>query len=183
MVLFGCGVACNILYPFTESYLPVVIYKLINVTFVPYLYVYLIGIFVYIHRAKALKILKKLFWFLLGIYIVWSAINGTLFNFSLGHYTNIITGILVCLLTLSGGYYFGKHRLKHDYSYSIYLYHMIVINVLVVLGLTEQNISIAYTYVVTILLSIVSVRWIEPNGARALKKLLNSRVFTKNSNR
>ena len=32
---------------------------------------------------------------------------------------NIVTGVFVCVLTLSAGYFLGNHKFKKDYSYSI----------------------------------------------------------------
>lgn len=63
----------------------------------------------------------------------------------------------MCILTLSAGYYFGNHRLKHDYSYSIYLYHMVVINVLVMMDIRESTLALVLTYLITIAFSVFSV--------------------------
>ena len=164
--------ACNVLFQLLKPYLPVIVFKLINVTFIPYVYIYLIGMFVYTYRQKIIPKLSNVFWLIAIVYALWSVLNGMLFKFKVGHYVNIISGVLICLLTLSGGYYFGRHRLKHDFSYSIYLYHMIVINVLVVIGIKENIQSMVLTYVFTSLFACFSVFVIEKYGAKLCKMIL-----------
>lgn len=124
---------------------------LFTVTFLPYLYIYLIGVFVYVYRDKILPKLKKCFLPLVALYVVWCIINMHI-GFSSGHYANIISGSFVCILTISAGYYFGNHRLKYDFSYSLYLYHMIV-----TLGITETWYSMVSAYLLTGVLSALSL--------------------------
>lgn len=147
------------------------VFKLLNVTFIPYLYIYLIGMFVYTFRQELIPKLNRLFWPLLMTYIAWSFANGMFFKFNTGHYVNIVSGVLICLLTLSGGYYLGKHRFKYDFSYSIYLYHMIVINVLTIVGINENVQSLVFTYIFTMLFSCLSVFVIEKKGTKLCKAI------------
>lgn len=164
LILMGGSIVCNVIFAWMKPYLPTMVFKLINVTFIPYLYIYLIGMFAYTFRQKLIPKLSRLFWPILMAYIAWSLANGVFFDFNVGHYVNIVSGVFICLLTLSGGYYFGKHRFKYDFSYSIYLYHMIVINVLTIVGIKENVQSFVLTYVFTMLLSCLSVFGIEKQG-------------------
>ena len=170
LILMG-GIACNVIFSWMKPYLPSMVFKLINVTFIPYLYIYLIGMFAYTFRQELMPKLSRLFWVLMA-YTAWSFANGVFFNFNAGHYVNIVSGVFICLLTLSGGYYFGKHRIKYDFSYSVYLYHMIVINVLTIVGIKENVQSIVLTYVFTMLLSCLSVFEIEKQGKKLFEKVL-----------
>lgn len=171
LIMIGCGIACNILFPLTERLMPATLFKLINVTFIPYLYIYLIGIFIYTYRNKMIPVLKRFFIPLLIAYIVWCFINTFLIHFKPGHYINIVSGLFLSILTLGAGYYFGNHRLKHDFSYSIYLYHMIVINALLVLGIKENIAALLLTYLITLLFSFLSVYIIEKNARIILNRL------------
>ena len=161
----------NILFSFTKDFLSEFIFKLINVTFLPYLYIYLIGVFVYVHRDKIIPTLKKGFWLIVALYVVWCIINMHI-GFSLGHYANIISGSFVCVLTISAGYYFGNHRLQYDFSYSLYLYHMIIINVLAILGITGTWYSMVIVYLFTGVLSALSVFFVEGRGKKAIEKMI-----------
>lgn len=168
----GGGIACNVIFAWMKPYIPPMVFKLINVTFIPYLYIYLIGMFAYTFKQKLIPKLSKLFWAILIAYVIWSYVNGTFFKFSVGHYVDIVSGLLICLLTLSGGYYFGKHRFKYDFSYSIYLYHMVIINVLVIVGMKGNIRSVGLTYAFTVLFSCLSIFIIEKWGKKLLGKVL-----------
>lgn len=100
----------------------------------------------------------------MGIYFVWVIINSQLLvkqGIQIGHYSDFVTGILFCLLVLSGAYYWGRHRLKNDFSYGYYLYHMIVINALVMLGYRGKVISLILTLMITGVLAVLSFFFIE----------------------
>lgn len=90
----------NILYPFSEAFIPTIVYKLINVTFLPYAYIYWIGIYAYTFKDKLIPKLKKYFWYLLGGYMIWCVLNDTVLHLSFGHYCNIVSGVFICMLTL-----------------------------------------------------------------------------------
>lgn len=167
----GGGIACNVIFSWMKPYLPSLVFKLINVTFIPYLYIYQFGMFAYTFRQELMPKLSRLFWPILTAYIAWSFANGVFFNFNVGHYVNIVSGMFICLLTLSGGYHFGKHRFKYDFSYSIYLYHMIVINVLTIVGINQNVLSVVLTYVFTVLLSCLSVFVIENKGKKFCEEI------------
>ena len=161
----------NILYPFSEAFIPTIVYKLINVTFLPYAYIYWIGIYAYTFKDKLIPKLKKHFWYLLGGYMIWCVLNDTVLHLSFGHYCNIVSGVFICMLTLSAGYYFGNHKFKKDYSYSIYLYHMIVINVLVMFGIKGNMWAIFITYATTLAFSFISTNYVT-KGNKLIRKLL-----------
>ena len=155
------ALALNALFPLTKNFLPEMVYKLINVTFVPYAYYFLIGMVVYIKKETTVPLLTKVFWPMLFCYgVIWWTTDKVVL-FPVGHYTNILVGPFLCLLTLSGAYKFGKIRLRHDLSYSIYLYHMIVINVLVMFGWRRRSPGVLVVLIATFLLSILSFRLIE----------------------
>lgn len=84
-------------------------------------------------------------------YFVWFILDFYLLNIDFGHYTNVITGTMISILTMAGGYRFGRHRIRHEISYGLYIYHMIVINVFVMCGWVE---NIWFMFVV------IAVTWI-----------------------
>lgn len=160
-ILITIGIVLNLSFDSIESYLPSMVYKLINITYIPYAYPFLIGMYCYQRREKIIPILTKGFWPLLLSYIAWIVINSHYLGLMIGHYTNIITGIYVCLLTLSGGYNFGKHRIKWEVSYGLYIYHMIVINVFVMFGLDEKNYLMLTVLAVTWFIALLSYKFVE----------------------
>lgn len=57
----------------------------------------------------------------------------------IGEYVNILSGVCLASLTCVLAYALGrKVRLPFDVSYGIYLYHMIIVNVLVELGMIGE---------------------------------------------
>lgn len=104
MAFFNRGrISCNVIFCLLKPYFPEIVFKLINLTFIPYVYIYLIVMFAYTYRDKIIPKLSDSFYLIAIVYILWSVLNGKLFKFTLGHYVNIVSGVLICLLTLSGG--------------------------------------------------------------------------------
>ena len=79
--------------------------------------------------------LKEYWWTFLLVAVIWSyAIQ---FDINIGLYP--LMGSLLCCATCFGfAYAFPRLNLRTDISYGIYLYHMVVINVFVQLGLTNH---------------------------------------------
>lgn len=102
-------------------------YKLIERSFVPYALWFFIGVFCYLKRQKVLPCLKKLFFPLLILYVILNLLPVKL----PGYYTNIGISILLPLLIIGGGYCLPKIRFRCDLSYGLFLYHWIVLNVIV----------------------------------------------------
>lgn len=147
-----------------------IIQKLSFVSIIPYLFNFLIGSTFYIfwNNLKNLIENKFLLWAL--IYIAYVVILGNVLGYELHAYqmTNIfhlITAILLSLLTLSFAFSFNnlsENLLKHnDISYGIYIYHMLVVNTLVALGMRGELQYFIIVFVVTIILAVISWRIIE----------------------
>lgn len=98
-----------------------------------FLYEFLIGSMVCCHRARLLPILrqKKIAVLLVAGFSTWFF----LYEYCriippFGEMHNAIFGIVIPFVTMSVGYAFGKCRLKFDISYSMYLFHMYAITLL-----------------------------------------------------
>ena len=55
----------------------------------------------------------------------------------IGFYAPISIGLTLPVMIITVAYGLGKHRLKYDISYGMYLYHFIVINALIQLGVGD----------------------------------------------
>ena len=151
----------NVVYPFTANLLPPIVHKLIGVSFIPYAFVFLIGMFVYAKKETVIPFLANNFWKVGGVYAFWCIVNSFIFRVQIGHYTDIITGILIPMVVFAGAYRFGKHKLKHDLSYGIYLYHMIIVNAFYVLGWKNNLFALVVVFIISIVLSFVSCVFVE----------------------
>lgn len=125
------AIILSCVYPFTQTILPRPIYLLIDVTVIPYLYLFLLGSLLYYKRESFGKAITNYWWAVLSAYLLWSHLNYQKRVFAFGTYCDVITGVLLSLLVFSCGYTFGKVRLKTDLSYGIYIYHMVVVNIFV----------------------------------------------------
>lgn len=127
--------ACSIFCRRIEAYIPEILGKLINVTVAPYLYFLVLGMMAWYCRDKLLPILKKYRFAILAGYVLWKlaeiywqfphVLDGVLYN--------TVTTILMAGLIFAFAFC-GKFRMKHDYTYGFYLYHMVFINLAVEFG-------------------------------------------------
>ena len=101
--------------------------KLMERIFCPYALWFFIGVFCYQKRQSVLPVLKRAFFPVLLAYLIFCRIPVEI----PGYYTNIVTGIVLPLLVIGGGYCLPKVRLKCDFSYGMFLYHWLVLNIIV----------------------------------------------------
>lgn len=168
-----CLISC--LYPYSNVILPQKVFLLIDVTPIPYLYVFFIASYFYYHKEKAIDYLTKplVFWILIAIFFVYRTINLLYPFFPYGTYTDIISGTLVCVLTMATAYFFGKKRLSFDISYGIYVYHMVFINMFIqVFGKQIPFIAIV-AVIITIVVAFLSWYFVEKPANKLKEKMLN----------
>ena len=110
---------------------PEIGYKLLQCNLVPFLWIFLIGMCVYYNRNRIIPLIVKLKWVFMAVYLLWQyLVPNSIVKLFDGVRYNLITTLLM-LLMLTGIGFSYKKRLKQDYSYSFYLYHMVVINFII----------------------------------------------------
>lgn len=158
--VFIASLLCTICYPALQGRIPEILYKLLGQTIFPYFILFLIGILVYEFREKVLPTLVR-FWFIpLGLYYI-----VRLFRIDItGTYINPLSGMLLLLTVFALGYKFNRISIKQDYSYGLYLYHMIVVNILlqtkIFSGVWASLTVIVVSMVVSILSGVFTTRLI-----------------------
>lgn len=150
ILIFVLSLPLSIVQPLLEPLLPHNLFRLTGITFLPYLYILLLGMFIYLNFEKVIPLLVKWDYLIILFYIGFSILNNIVIHFEYGAYINIISGIVVCFMTLGTAYKFGKYRLKFDISYGVYIFHMIIVNIFVQKGL----IGATWILWVTIFLSV-----------------------------
>lgn len=111
-----------------------ILYKLVQVSILPYVYFFMIGVFFFYQKNIIEKYLKGNFIFISLIYGLYLAIyNGNVF----GNYISPLQTFILCGLVFSFAYSDAyllvrtRELIKgYDISYGIYIYHMIFINIL-----------------------------------------------------
>ena len=112
----------------TKIYYPEIIYKLLECNFLTFGWIFFLGMFIYHFQEKIIPIIVKIRWIVIVIYIAYQYfVPKSILQFFEGIRYNIITTILLLLMVAGIGFSFNK-RLKRDFSYSFYLYHMVVLN-------------------------------------------------------
>lgn len=104
-----------------------VVAKLIERTCIPYALWFFAGVFCFQKRHSILKVLQISFVPLLFVYLV---IESAISEIP-GYYADIATSLLLPLLTIGCGYCLPAIRLRIDLSYEMFLYHWIVLNVII----------------------------------------------------
>ena len=104
--------------------------KIIERLFLPYALWFFIGVYLYIHREHWIftpSQRNKGIWPFLILFV--------LYKFSpiqaIGYYTDIVTSICLPFITVGLAYKLGNIRIKPDLSYHLFLYHWIILNILV----------------------------------------------------
>lgn len=130
-VIIFTACAIDIVLERTQGFYPTVLYKLLQCNIVPFIWIFLIGMFIYYNRDSLIWGIVKLKWIILVLYCLWQYIvpNDIVILFD-GIRYNLVTTILLVFLVAGFGFSWNK-RLGQDYSYSFYLYHMIVINFII----------------------------------------------------
>ena len=141
--------------------------KLYGVTVFPYLWMFLLGVILCDNRERCLGFLKRAWFPLLAVaYIIIT--SG--YDVRLVHY-GLVAGILSFMGFLGFAYRFPRLNLKVDVSYSVYVYHMVVVNAFVALGLTGSLWYLPLVFAITFLIGYASTKTI---GAFGLRKKTNA---------
>lgn len=106
----------------TDSFLN----KLIERSFLPYAIWFFTGAFLYYHINVLIRLQKYIYPLLIG-YLVLQVLPVSL----PGYYTNIAVSLLCPVLTILTGYQLPPKRLPVDLSYGLFLYHWIILNIIV----------------------------------------------------
>ncbi|SHE74002.1 acyltransferase family protein [Chryseobacterium sp. OV279] len=144
--------------------------KLGGVTVFPYLYNFLFGVLAY-HYWDRIKILvekKMLLW--LAAYMLYINIFGNWMGNDLNSYFlytpyHLISNIFLAFVVLSTAFTFNNTSNKilnhNDISYGVYIFHMLVINVLVQRGLIHSTYYFVLVFIATITLASISWFFVE----------------------
>ena len=159
LVLLAVFSACNIGAYFVATTVGGGIAKIIERLFIAYALWFFVGVFCYVKREQLIPIIKKIMPVFLIMYVFFRVIPVDI----LGYYADISVGILLPFIVVGGGYCLPKIRLSCDLSYEIFLYHWIVLNVIVHFDLMNKLpwiVCILIFLIFTILLSWLSWRFV-----------------------
>lgn len=145
--------------------MPFIVGKIYGCTLVPYCWMFLLGAFLSEKKEFCLEILKKYWWMFLVIAVI---IRLCKIDCNV-----VLYGLFYSIFSFCGflgfAYRFPRWNLKVDVSYAVYVYHMVVVNVFIALGLVNNIWYMLLVFAITFVLSFVSTKTL---GAFGLKKKL-----------
>lgn len=127
--------------------------KIIERSFLPYAIWFFIGSFLFYHTDILIKLRK----YLIPFIAAYSLLRLIPMDIP-GYYTNVFVSILCPVIVILLGYALPKIRLSNDISYGLFLYHWIVLNIIVYFDLWN-HISWFLCFIL-FLLSTVVLAWI-----------------------
>lgn len=130
-VLFSM-IIIGLLSPLLKKAVPLIAYKLYAQTLTPYIWMFFVGSLVSQFFDKCINKIKQIwpFFLVFSIIIVFVIKN----DVYIGLYP-LLTCISLYITIIGFAYSFPKINVKRDISYGIYLYHMIIINAFIALGM------------------------------------------------
>lgn len=168
----------NVLYyKLKGSYAENIFLKLYGVSFLPWFYMFLVGVyfqknFEWIHRLLSGNFLVILMFYLFVVYISVSYLN-----FRLGNGIHPVLYVLLAMLTFSFAYSFSflsnKILQRNDISYGVYIYHIPVINLFIYFGFVSNTISVIFALLATFILATMSWFLVEKPSLKLKKHPLN----------
>jgi peptidoglycan/LPS O-acetylase OafA/YrhL len=133
--------------------------KLMGVSILPFLYNFLIGSFLYFQWAKVRQWFEgKALWWLVAFVVFCAVFSVRPDYYPVGF--QIIANLLLACLVIS--FAFTAKPLSevllrgYDISYGVYIYHMVVVNTLIALGLSGQVQYFILMLAITILAALLS---------------------------
>lgn len=139
--------------------------KVLGVTIVPYFYLFFIGVILYKNIFIVEKYLANRFIHVLTFFILTALLLEALGLETKGNYTNPISSIFLGLLTLSGAYSYTS-RLQNilkgnDFSYGVYIYHMVFVNLLLVKSSLSELSNFILMLIFTLVFACLSWKCLE----------------------
>ena len=148
-------------------------FKLINISFLPWFYMFFLGVFFQINFTTMHKYLNDKLFYIIGTYILiyyplneWCHLNG-------GNIINPLIYLLLATVIFSFAYSYkniSNKLIKHnDISYGIYLYHMPVCNWFLNIGWLHNMVYLLLSVLLASIISCISWIFVE-KPALLLKK-------------
>lgn len=132
--------------------------KLFQVSFVPWVYMFLFGAWLSIQKHWAEKVIATPLWMIAGLFVAAHGVSALASLPQWGNAVNPPIYIAMALLALKLAFlrpHWADRLLRgNDISYGVYIYHMVVINVLIHLGLSGPGMvfpAVAATVVLALL--------------------------------
>ena len=164
-------------YRFYEEFHNNIIFKIWGVSFLPWIYMFLVGTLFQRNYSTLSRLLSGKVLYLLPVYLIFAYISVNYFGWTMGNGINPVLFVLLASLLFSFAYScpaLSNNILKgNDISYGVYIYHIPVVNLLMYYGYVSNISYVFMAITITILLAIIFWLLIEKNSMKFKKHPLN----------
>ena len=165
LIALGASVAIKAVSPMIKLVLPGIIGKLYGQTILPYIWMFLFGAFLAHYQETIIPALKKFWWAPFALSFVFSVLKFDIDPESYGVFTYVlrVSGFIgLC-------YNLPRLNIKFDISYGLFIYHMIVVNLMLELGFFGEVYHLIIALVISVILASLSTLF----GRYAAKAITN----------
>lgn len=138
--------------------------KLLHVTIVPYLFIFILGIGFYKFYGVFEKYIENKFLFWIFVYVIFN-VSIHYLDIKMNFFMHIVKWIIFSFFIFSFAFTYKNVSkvllLGNDYTYGVYIYHMLVINVFIELKLVGEIKYLLTAILISLILGIMSWHWIE----------------------
>lgn len=153
LITFVASLGVSMMVPLIQANIPEIAGKLLDLSLLPYFWMFLAASFVAERKDVVLPFLKKYWWSILAVQLL---VRFSGFDYRTGY--PVLGSILLFLCLTGAAYVFSKLNVKTDISYGIYIYHMTVVNALIALGYTGSQWLLLVVAAMTFLLAWISTK-------------------------
>jgi peptidoglycan/LPS O-acetylase OafA/YrhL len=158
------------------------IYKLLGATFIPYFYMYLIGVIFQKNYNLLSRYLEGKFLMIFLLYWPSALMLNQTFGLPLGNSISPFLYLPLSVVIFAGAFtsksLSSKLLKKQDISYGIYIYHMPVVNGIIYLGWLGELKALSLAIFITLILAIISWLFVEKRFLKLKKNPLNPLRFS-----
>lgn len=165
-IIILLGISINLITPMIQNFIPSILYKLVLQTFLPYIWMFILGAFLSEYFDEIVDTLKA-YWIL--FFIVSIIVSVT--KFDAGIYRTLKV-LFLAPAVIGFAYKYDMLNFKYDISYGIYIYHMVVINIMIELGMTGNILDAILAFFVSMIVAVISYNSIGRLSRNMRKQLI-----------
>jgi len=183
VLLITLFVGVNQLYVILgDNYSEHMFYKLFHVSFAPWFYMFLVGVFFQHNFAKIYSLTKK-FRIVIGVLSILYITIITIFDISMGNSINPVAfsvlAILLFFIAYSSPEISDYVLRRNDISYGVYIYHIPIINIFIYYGYVGSTGNFISMIILTIMVATFSWVIVERPSLLLKKKTIHSLLKNK----
>ena len=144
--------------------------KLIGVSILPYLFYFLFGMTLYRYKDNLLKYVEDKVIVYLGLYVIMNMIQIDMFLYDI--LKQVVLSVFIFSFVFSYKYVSYKILGNNDFTYGVYIYHMLIINVMVEKGIMGGVQNLMIVLVLSLICGLLSYFLVEKPFLNMKKKSL-----------